>query len=109
MVITLLGLLGLLIWPGPVAAARIEHIALLIERVSWPLITLLFAGLLINAYPHTASLGIGSMLAALEVSLAAWLLASGSVITHKRARSVLTVLAIISALLIGWLLIAASG
>jgi hypothetical protein len=109
LVIALLGLLGLLIWPGAVTAARFERIVLLITRVSWPLITLLFAGLLIDVYPRTASPGSGSTLAALEVSLAAWLLASGGVITHQRARSAMTALAIISALLAVWLLIAANG
>ncbi len=109
LVITLLGLLGLLIWPGAVTAARFERIALLIARVSWPLITLLFVSLLIDVYPRTASLSSGSLLAVLEVSLAAWLLASGGVITHQRVRSVITALGIISALLATWLLIAANG
>ena len=109
LVITLLGLLGLLIWPGAVTAARFERIALLITRVSWPFITLLFVSLVIDIYPRTASPGSGSTLAALEVSLAAWLLASGGVIAHQRARSVMTALAIISAVLAVWLLIAANG
>jgi hypothetical protein len=107
--ITLLGLIGLLIWPGTAATTRFERAALSIERVSWPLITLLFVGLLISVYPRTASLGSGGLLAALEGSLAAWLLAGGGVVTHGSARRVLAVLAIISALLAVWLLIAASG
>ena len=110
LVITLLGLIGLLIWPDTSITTRLEHVALLIARVSWPLITLLLMGLLLNIYPRTASLGAGSMLAALEVGLAAWLLASGGVVTHKTARSVLIVIGIVSALLLAvWLLIAARG
>jgi hypothetical protein len=66
-------------------------------------------GLVINVYPRTASLGLGNWLAALEVSLAAWLLASGGVITHKTARGVMVVLGIVSALLAVWLLGAARG
>ena len=77
--------------------------------MSWPLITLLFAGLLIGIYPRTASLGVGSLLAMLEVSLAAWLLASGGMVTRKAARMALAVLGILGALLAVWLLIAASG
>jgi hypothetical protein len=109
MVSTLLGLVGLLIWPGTALTTRFERAALLIERVSWPLITLLFIGLLIGVYPRTASLGVGSMLATLEASLAAWLLASGGVVTHKPARAVLLLFGISNALLAVWLLIAASG
>jgi|GEM_PF-3367477 len=109
LVITLLGLIGRLIWPGATTTTRFERVALLIARVSWPLITLLLIGLLINVYPRTASLGMGSLLAALEVTLAAWLLVSGGVVTHKSARMVLMVIGIISALSAVWLLIAASG
>jgi hypothetical protein len=107
--ITLAGLLGSLIWPGPAAAARFEHAAPWIERVSWPLITLLFAGLLIGVYPRTASLGAGGRLAMLQISLAAWLLASGGVVTRQAARLALAVLAIPAALLAVWLLITASS
>jgi putative component of toxin-antitoxin plasmid stabilization module len=107
LVITLLGLVGLLIWPGTTAATRLERVALSIARVSWPLVTALFVGLVISVYPRTASLGSGARLDALEMSLAAWLLASGSVLTRKASRMVLLVLAIISALLAIWLLIAA--
>jgi len=107
--ITALGLLGLLIWPGPAATTRLERAALWIERLSWPLITLLFAGLLIGVYPRTASLGAGGLLAALQVSLAAWLLASGGVVAHTAVRLALVVLAIGGALLAAWLLVAASG
>jgi hypothetical protein len=109
LVITLLGLLGLLIWPGTTAATRSERVTLSIARVSWPLITVLFVGLVISVYPRTASLGSGVRLDALEMSLAAWLLASGSVLTHKAGRTVLLALAIISALLAIWSLIAASA
>ena len=109
LVSALWGLIGLLIWPGTTAATRFERVALLITRVSWPLITLLLIGLLINVYPRAASLGIGNQLAVLEVSLAAWLLASGSVVTRKTARSILLVIAVVSALLTVWLLIAARG
>jgi hypothetical protein len=73
------------------------------------LITLLFAGLLIGVYPRTASLGAGGLLAALQVSLAAWLLASGGVVAHTAVRLALVVLAIGGALLAAWLLVAASG
>ncbi len=107
--ITVLGLLGLLIWPGTMVATRLERAALWIERLSWPLITLLFAGLLIGVYPRTASLGAGGLLAALQVSLAAWLLASGGVVAHTAIRLALVVLAIGGALLAAWLLVAASG
>ena len=107
LVITLLGLLGLLIWPDAAATTRVERLVCLIQRVSWPVLTLLFVGLLITSYPLTASLGSGNSLAMLEVSLAAWLLASGGIVTHKSARSVLTVLAISSALAAVWLSIAA--
>jgi hypothetical protein len=109
LMITVIGLLGLLIWPGTVAAARFERFMLLIDRVSWPLITLLFAGLLISIYPRAASLGAGAMLLVLKTSLAAWLLASGSVVTHKSARAALLVIGIISAAWAVWLLVAASG
>jgi hypothetical protein len=105
----LLGVFGLLIWPDASAATRFKRAVLLITRVSWPLITLVVVGLLINIYPRAASLGRGGMLAALEVSLAAWLLASGSVITHRSVRVCLVALAIVSALLALWLLIAAHG
>jgi hypothetical protein len=109
LMITLLGLIGFLIWPGATTMTRLERIALLIVRVSWPLITLLLVGLLIDVYPRTASLGMVSWLAALEASLAAWLLASGSVVTHKAARSVLLTSGILSALLALWRLMAARG
>jgi hypothetical protein len=108
--IALLGLIGLLIWPDISIATRVERAALLIVRVSWPLITLLFIGLSIDVYPRTASPGSGNLLAALEASLAAWLLASGGVITHKAVRLILMLPAIlIGALLAVWLGIAASG
>jgi hypothetical protein len=109
LVITLLGLIGLLSWPGTTTITRLDRIALVIVRVSWPFITLLFVGLTINIYPRSASLGMGSWLVALEVSLAAWLLASGSVVTHKAARSALLISGILSALLALWLLLAARG
>ncbi len=109
LVVALIGLLGLLIWPGAMVTTRGERAVWLIERAGWLLITLLFIGLLINVYPRAASLGRGGMLAASEVSLAAWLLASGGVITYKSARAVLATLAILGALLAIWLLIAASG
>jgi hypothetical protein len=109
LVITLLALIALLIWPGTLATTRFERVVVLIERVSWPLITLLFSGVLINIYPRTASLGMGNQLAVLETSLAAWLLASGGVVTHKVARSVLLTIGILSALLALWLSIAARG
>jgi len=109
LLITLVGLLGLLILPGTATTTRFERATLLIERLSWPLITLLFAGLLIGVYPRTASLGAGGLLAMLQVSLAAWLLASGGVVTRKSARLALAVLAICGALLAAWLLITASG
>jgi hypothetical protein len=109
LMITVIGLLGLLIWPGTVAAARFERFMLLIERVSWPLIALLCAVLLISIYPRAASLGAGAMLLVLKTSLAAWLLASGSVVTHKSARAALLVIGIISAAWAVWLLVVASG
>jgi hypothetical protein len=110
LIVMLLGLTGLLIWPGATATTRSERAALSIVRVSWPLITLLLIGLSIGIYPRTASPGIGASLAALEVSLAAWLLASGGVVTRRSARVVLAALAIIvGVMLAGWLLIVASG
>ena len=54
-------------------------------------------------------MGIGDMLAVLEVSLATWLLASGGVVTQKSARLVLAALAILGAPLAVWLLSAASA
>ncbi len=105
LLMTLLGSIGLLIWPGA-ATTRVERIALLIARVSWPLMTALLIGLLGSIYPHVASLGSGEELATLEISLAAWLLAGGGLVTHKAVRITLTVLAIISALVAAWLLIA---
>lgn len=107
--ITLMGLLGLLIWPGAVAATRFERVVLLIGRVSWPLITLLFASVVIGSYPHTAAPGAGVMLPVWAVTLAAWLLTSGSVVTHQSARVVLTALGILSGLWALWLRLAASG
>jgi len=109
LVIALVGLIGLLVWPGASATTRFERVTLLIERVSWPLIMLLFSGLLISVYPRTASLGAGIMLPVLETGLAAWLLASGGVVTHKSARAVLVIIGLISAVWAVWLLIAASG
>jgi hypothetical protein len=110
LVIALLGLLGVLIWPGAAATTRFERITLVTRRVSWPLITLLFAGLLISIYPHTASPGSGNLLIALEVGLAAWLLASGGVVTRRATCLTLTLPAmIIDVLLAAWLWIAASG
>jgi hypothetical protein len=109
LMIVLLGLIGLLIWPDTLTTTRVERIVLLTARASWPLITLLFIGLLISVYLRMASLGSGNMLASLEISLAAWLLSSGSVVTHKGARSVLLVIGILSALLALWLSIAARG
>ena len=107
--VVLLGLLGLLIWPGTLAATRFARVVGSIMRVSWPLITLVFSGLLISVYPRTASLGTGHLFATLEVCLAAWLFASGGVVTHKPVRSVLVVLSIGSTLTTLWLLVAASG
>jgi hypothetical protein len=109
LVIALLGLIGLLIWPGTTTTTRMERIALLIVRVGWPFITLLFIGLTLYIYPRTASLGSGGWLVALEVSLAAWLLASGGVVTHRAVRSMLLAIGILSALVVLWLLIAARG
>ncbi len=109
LVITLVGLLGLLIWPGTAATTRFARVVWLIMRVSWPLITLLFASVLIGVYPRTASLGVGVMLPVWETSLAAWLLTSGSVVTHKSARAVLAAMGILSGLWALWLLLAASG
>jgi hypothetical protein len=108
MVITLLGLIGLLLWPAT-TTTRVERVALRIVRLSWPLLTLLLIGLLVNVYPRAASLGLGSWLAALETSLAAWLLTSGGVVTHRTTRSVLLTCGILSALLALWLLMAARG
>jgi hypothetical protein len=102
-----LGLLGLLIWPGATATTRVERRVWSIERVIWPVLTLFFAGLLIAVYPRTASLGSGNSLATLEVSLAAWLLASGGIVTRQVVRSMLLAIGILSALLALWLLIAA--
>jgi hypothetical protein len=106
---TLAGLVGVLIWPDAASATRRDRITLVLTRVSWPLITLLFIGVSSALYPRTASLSAGSMLTAWEVSLAAWLLASGSAITAKAARLFLVALALISTLLAGWLLLAARG
>jgi hypothetical protein len=106
----LLGLLGLLLWPGSDAATRFDRSALVIARVSWPLITLLYVGLLISIYPRTASSGSGGLLTALEISLAAWLLASGGVVTHRVVRLTLALPAmIIGVLLAVWLWITATG
>ncbi len=109
LVITLLGLLGLLIWPGTATATHFERVVLLIVRVSWPVVTLFFVGLLINVYPRTASLGTGSLLSTLEASLAAWLLVSGGIVTRQASRIVLLAIGILSALLALWLVIAARG
>jgi hypothetical protein len=45
----------------------------------------------------------------LQVGLAAWLLASGGLVTRQAVRLALAVLAILSALLAAWLLINASS
>jgi hypothetical protein len=100
--IAVAGLSGALLWPGAVMTTRGERIGLLIARVSWPLVTLLLLGLLINVYPRTASLGWGRWLAALEISWAAWLLVSGGVVTHQAARHVLLLIGLLSALLAVW-------
>ena len=109
LVITLLGLSGLLIWPGTAATTRGGRVAQLITRVSWPLVTLFWCGLLINIYPRTASLSTGNPLVTIETSLSTWLLISGGVVTHKAARAVLLALGLFSALLALGLLLAARG
>ena len=109
LIITLLGLGGLLIWPGAAMTTRFERMALLITRVSWPLVTLLWCGLLINIYPRTASLSTGNPLVAIETSLAAWLLVSGGVVVHKLARNILLTLGLLSMLAALWSLLAARG
>jgi hypothetical protein len=96
-----------LIWPDAAATTRGERVAQLITRVSWPLCTLLWCGLLLAVYPRTASLSTGSPLVTIETSLAAWLLISGGVVTHKAARAVLLTLGLCSALLALGLLLAA--
>lgn len=103
------GLFGLLIWPNPSAPTRFERVAMSIGRMTWPLITLLFASVLISVYPRTASPGAGVMLPVLESSLAAWLLASGSLVTHKSARAVLVTIGLLGAVGAVGLLLAASS
>ncbi len=107
LVIALVGLVGCLIWSATPTVTRFERVTELITRVSWPLITLLLLGLLINVYPRTASLGSGDFLTAAEIGLAAWMLASGSVMTMKRARVALLVSGIVSAALALWFSFAA--
>ncbi len=107
--ITLIGIFSLMIWPGIAATTRFTRVMWLITRVSWLLITLLFVSVLISFYPHTASLGEGIVFPVWGASLAAWLLASGSIVTHKSARVVLAAIGLLSGLYALGLWLATSG
>lgn len=97
-----LGLAGLLIWPGEAAPSR-RVVQWLISAV-WLAWTALLVLQLATVYPHTASLDDQS----LSVMLAAWLLFSGGVVTHQRARILLIGFGFIVAVVAVFLSIAAS-
>ena len=96
-----LGLAGLLIWPDDVVPSR-RMVRWLISAV-WLAWTVLLVLQLAAVYPHTASLDDQS----LSVTLAAWLLFSGGVVTHRRVRISLIVVGLIVALAAVFLSIAA--
>jgi hypothetical protein len=97
--VTVLGLLGLLLWPIGLIHTRRDRISLWIMRLAW-LIWTIFIGWQVSAvYPRTASLD--DALAGLAAGLAAWNLLAGSLVVQRRARVVLLVLglcAIVAAL-----------
>ena len=87
--LTLIGLLGVLIWPGQPATTREARLLKWFTRVSWPLLTVWLIVSALEVYPQLAALGAGLQLAVMQIGLAAWLLVSGSMLTQQRARALL--------------------
>ncbi len=88
--VTLLGLLGLLLWPIGVANTRRDRITQWIMRLVWLVWTILLGGQVSAVYPRTASFGYA--LASLAAGLAAWILLAGSIAVQRRTRAVLLAL-----------------
>lgn len=85
--LTVLGLLGLLLWSIELAVTRRDRITWWLVRLAWLCWTILIGAQVIAIYPRTASFG--NTLEGIAAGLAAWLLLSGSVMTHRRARTLL--------------------
>lgn len=95
--LTMIGLLGMLIWPGQVLTTRFDQVMQWLVRVIWPLLTLWLAGAALEVYARLASLGSGPQLAVMLGSCAAWLLMSGSLVTQRRIRALLLTLGLLVA------------
>jgi len=92
--LTVLGLLGLWLWPIGLADTRRDRIGLWGVRLAWPIWTIVI-GLQISAvYPRTASFGYD--LAGLAAGLAAWNLLAGSLVVQHRSRMVLLGLGLVA-------------
>ncbi len=95
LLLTMVGLLGSLIWPASPAHTRFEHLTQIAARIGWPLITGIWLAWLINIYPQAASLGMNQPLTTALLTLAAWTLASGSVLTQRHIRAILLSLSLV--------------
>ena len=105
LLVSVVGLLGLSIWPIGPATNRRDRIELWVVRLAWLVATVLIAAQLINIYPRIAALTIA--VTEFAVGLGAWLLLSGGVVTQRRARLVLLVLGLVALFAVIFLL--ASG
>ena len=85
--VTVLGLLGLLLWPIGLANTRRDRISLWIARLAWPIWTIVIGLQISMIYPRTASFGYA--LASIAAGSAAWILLAGSVVVQRRVRVVL--------------------
>ncbi len=92
--VTVLGLLGLLLWPIGLAGVRRDRLGLWIVRLAWLVWTLFIGGQISAIYPHTASFGYA--LASLAAWLAAWILLAGSVVVQQHTRAVLLMLGLLT-------------
>ena len=90
---TVLGLLGLGVWPIGPADTRRDRISLWILRLAWLIWTIL-SSYNINAYPRTASFGYA--VTRLAAGLAAWILLAGSLVVQRRTRVVLLGLGLVA-------------
>jgi hypothetical protein len=92
--VTVLGLLGLALWPIGPADTRRDRIILWTTRLAWLIWTIFVVGQLINAYPRTASFGYA--VTSLAAGLAAWILFAGSLVVQRRTRVVLLGLGLVA-------------
>ena len=92
--VTVLGLLGLALWPIGPADTRRDRIILWTTRLAWLIWTIFVVGQLINAYPRTASFGYA--VTSLAAGLAAWILLAGSLVVQRRTRVVLLGLGLVT-------------